>query len=93
MTMQYDVKAVHITGDGSLLSYRTRVKGVQITGDGTAGDVIFKDGGASGTTMLVIALTTSLVPFYVAIPGEGMLFSTNIYVDVPGSASVTVFYG
>lgn len=93
MTMQYDVKAVHITGDGSLLGYRTRVKGIQITGDGTAGNVVLKDGGSSGTSRLVIAISTSLVPFYVGIPGEGILFSTDIYADVPGSSNITVFYG
>ena len=93
MTMQYDVKAVHITGDGSVLGYRARIKGIQITGDGTAGDVILKDGGATGTTKLVIAVTTSLVPFYISVPGEGILFDTNVYADVPGASSITVFYG
>ena len=91
--MQYDIKSTHITGDGALYGSRTRLKGIQITGDGTAGDVIFKDGGVSGVTKLVIAISTSTAPFYMLLPGEGLLFDTSVYVDVPGSSNITIFYG
>jgi hypothetical protein len=55
---------------------------------------VFKDGGASGTTKITInTLASSSSPNYMLLPGEGVLFTTNIYVDVTTIGSVMVFYG
>jgi len=55
---------------------------------------VFKDGGVSGTTRLTINTVASATqPTYTLIPGEGLLFSTNIYADVTSIGSVMVFYG
>jgi hypothetical protein len=102
MAMQTDVLASAVRTDDGLLNNqagdsigRARVKAVRIipTAD-SAGTVVFKDGGASGTTRLtvnVFAGTTGAD--YMLLPGEGLLFSSNIYVDVTTVASVMVFYG
>jgi hypothetical protein len=37
-------------------------------------------------------LAASTAPDYVLLPGEGLLFQTNVYVDVTDIASVMVFY-
>ena len=96
MSMQYDVKSVTRTTDGTMVSYRTRVKGMLIspTPD-SAGVVVLKDGGASGTALLTInaASSTTMNPYPVVIPGEGILFSTDVYLDLTDVTSVTVFYG
>ena len=52
MGMQTDVKAVHAEATGILVSGRNRLKGYQCLSGGTAGDIIFRDGGASGTVRL-----------------------------------------
>ena len=94
MTMQTDVKSAHIEATGTMVSGRTRIKGYQCLSGGTAGDVIFRDGGASGTIRLQFNVPGNTNnPFSNLIPGEGILFYTDVHVTVPASAKVTVFYG
>ena len=91
--MQTDVKAAHRETTGSLVTGRVRLKGYQCLSGGTAGDIVFTDG-ATGTERLrfnVPANTNN--PFANLIPGEGILFDNEIYVTVPASAKVTIFYG
>ena len=94
MTMQTDVKSAHIEATGTMVSGRTRIKGYQCLSGGTAGDVIFRDGGASGTIRLQFNVPGNTNnPFSNLIPGEGILFYTDVHVTVPASAKITVFYG
>ena len=101
MAMQTDVLASAVrTTDGQLLDQaggtiaRARVKSIYIVPSGTAGSVVFKDGGASGATRLTVNTVASATqPTYMLMPGEGVLFSTNIYVDVSNIGYVMVFYG
>ena len=101
MSMQTDVLASAVrTTDGQLLDQagdtiiRARIKSIYIVPSGTAGSVVFKDGGASGATRLTVNTVASATqPTYMLMPGEGVLFSTNIYVDVTNIGSVMVFYG
>jgi len=94
MTMQYDVKAAHVEATGTMVSYRTRVKGYQFLGGGTAGDIILRDGGASGTIRLQFNISaTPLNPLSFSIPGEGIVFYTDVHVTLPAGAKITVFYG
>ena len=77
-----------------MVTGRVRVKGYQCLSGGTAGDIIFRDGGATGPILLqfnVPANTNN--PFANLIPGEGILFETDVHVTVPTAAKVTVFYG
>jgi hypothetical protein len=94
MTMQTDVLSAHVEATGTVVSGRTRIKGYQCLSGGTAGDIIFRDGGASGTIRLqfnVPANTNN--PFSNTIPGQGVLFRTDVHVTVPTATKVTVFYG
>ena len=101
MAMQTDVLASAVrTTDGQLLNQagdtiiRARIKSIYIVPSGSAGSVVFKDGGASGTTRLTVNTVASATqPTYMLMPGEGVLFSTNIYVDVTNIGFVMVFYG
>jgi hypothetical protein len=92
--MQTDVKSAHLEATGSLVSGRVRLKGYQCLSGGTAGDIIFTDGTATGLERLrfnVPANTNN--PFANLIPGEGILFENGVYVTLPTSAKVTIFYG
>jgi hypothetical protein len=93
MTMQTDVLSTHTEATGTIVSARTRLKGYQCISGGTAGDIIFRDGGASGTIRLRFNIGTGTQPIGLPIPGQGILFNTDIHVTLPTSAKVTVFYG
>ena len=101
MAMQTDVLASAVrTTDGQLLDQagdtiiRARVKSIYIVPAATAGSVVFKDGGTGGTIRLTLNTVASATqPTYLLLPGEGLLFSTNIFVDVTNIGSVMVFYG
>jgi hypothetical protein len=91
--MQTDVLSSHVEATGTIVSGRVRLKGYQCISGGTAGDIIFRDGGASGTIRLRFNIGTGTQPIGLSIPGEGILFDTDIHVTLPGTAKVTVFYG
>lgn len=96
MTMQGDVRSTHLSASGSIYAARTRVKGFSICATAsTAGTLLLKDGGSSGTTLIELDIPSNSNPnsFYVAIPQEGVLFTTNVYATLTNIASVTVFYG
>jgi len=96
MSMQGDVSAKHLNASGSVYGSRTRVKGFSICATASsAGTLLLKDGGSSGTTLIEIDIPSNSNPnsFYVAIPQEGVLFPTNVYATLTNIASVTVFYG
>jgi len=93
MAMQTDVKAAHIEATGTMVASRTRLKGYHCVSGGTAGDVIFRDGGSGGTIRLQFNIATGTQPITMLVPGEGILFDTDVHVTLPTSAKITVFYG
>ena len=101
MAMQTDVLASNVaTISGQLTDQaannlgRVRVKAIYIVPAGGAGSVTFKDGGASGTVRMTInTLNASTAPDYILLPGEGLVFQTDVYVAINTVASVMVFYG
>ena len=96
MTMQYDVKSSHVNASGSVYAGRARVKGFSICATAnSAGTLLLKDGGSSGTTLIEVDIPSNSNPnsFYTLVPGEGVLFASSIYATLTGIASVTVYYG
>ena len=92
--MQTDVKASHVEMTGTMVNGRTRVRGYQCLSGGTAGDIILRDGGATGTVRLQFNIPANTNnPFANIIPGEGILFDTSVHVTLPTAAKITVFYG
>jgi hypothetical protein len=94
--MQGDVSSTHRNSTGSVYAGRTRVKGFSVCATAsTAGTLLLRDGGASGTVLIEIDIPSNSNPnsFYVAVPQQGVLFKTNVYATITNIASVTVFYG
>ena len=91
--MLSDVSASTVTADGSVYAARTRVKKIAWVNAATAGVIVLKDGGSGGTAL--ITLNTSAVAGYddCDIPGNGILFETDVYCDLTNCTSVTVIYG
>ena len=86
-----DVKAVTLTADGTVNAGRARVRQIQVKTAGTGSpQIILKDGGASGTTLIDLAFGISDT-FSVNIPDNGILFETDVYLDLTACSSVTVF--
>jgi hypothetical protein len=92
MGMQTDIKASSLAASGTAFNQRTRVRGALIEPSGSAGSVVFKDGGASGTTVMTINTTANGESFSVVVPADGILFQTDVYVALTNT-KVTVFYG
>lgn len=95
MSMQTDVKSVHLDASGVGFAGRTRVRGYQVAPGGTAGEIMFYDNATtnSGRNPLTLHITTNTAVIATLIPGEGVLFDNGFYVVLPTSASITVFYG
>ena len=94
MGMQTDVLATHLTASGTVSGNRNRLKAVSYRGNGLDGSLVFKDGSASGTTLLELDVGTSdSFTIYVILPGEGILFQNSIYAALTNVAAITAFYG
>ena len=86
-----DVFAVSQTADATVYAGRARVRQIQVVTAGSGSpQVVLKDGGSSGTTLLDVAFGTSST-FSVNIPDNGILFETDVYLDLTACSSVTVF--
>lgn len=90
--MQTDVKANSLAASGSVFGDRTRVRGMIIEPGASAGSVVLKNGGSGGTTVMTINTLAGGEAFNAIIPGEGVLFTTDVYATLT-NAKVTVFYG
>ena len=86
-----NVTAVHTEATGTLATGRRQLRGYHTISGGTAGDVIFRDGGASGTVRLQFNIGTGTQPIVMNIPDDGILFTTDIHVTLPATAKTTVF--
>lgn len=100
--MQTDVvSSVPLTSSGQFASQNSlgdvqscRVKAIYIVPSGTAGSVVLTDGGASGSTRMTInTVASASQPTYLLMPGEGVLFRTNVYATLTNVGSATIFYG
>ena len=91
--MQTDVKAVSLTASGTAFSGRTRVKGIVLSDTNVAGSLVLRDGGASGTIKFSLDTPTAAFVSNILIPGEGILFKTDVYVEISDLSSIVVFYG
>jgi hypothetical protein len=90
--MQTDVKAAYVSATGTVFGGRTRLRGFLIVPGASAGSVVLRDGGASGTTVFNIVTAAAGAPISVLIPAEGVLFATDIHATL-SNAIITAFYG
>jgi hypothetical protein len=94
MSTLTNVFSAHADATGAIYAGATNLAGYQIAPGGTAGEIIFRDGGASGTILLKVNIPIApLTPISTLIPGNGIRFNTNIHVTLPATAAVTIFCG
>ena len=87
------IKSTHLETTGTLVTGSYYLKAYHCISGGTAGDVIFRDGGASGTIRMQFNIGTGTQPVMLTLPTPGVLFETDIHVTLPASAKVTSYYG
>lgn len=93
MSIQTDVVNTHLNASGSIYDARTRVRGLVLTSTGAgAGSVKLRDGGSGGTILIEIDVPATAAFHSVTIPGDGVLFSTNVYATL-ANCYVSVFHG
>ena len=90
--MQTDVMAGDVSSTGTVYAARTRVRGLLVSPSTSAGSLVLKDGGSSGTTIMTIPTVANGEPFSVIIPANGVLFETDVYATVSNATGI-VFYG
>jgi hypothetical protein len=94
MSTLTNVFAAHTDATGVLYAGATNLAGYQALSGGTAGEIVFRDGGASGTVRLKFNIPANTNnPFANIIPGNGIRFTSNIHVTLPTGAAVTIFCG
>lgn len=86
-----DVFAVTRTSDGTVYDGRARVRQIQVNTFGSGvPNIELKDGGNTGTTKLNLRFSQSST-HSVNLPDNGILFESDVYLDLTSCNSVTVF--
>jgi hypothetical protein len=93
MSTLTNVFAVHLNATGTAYPGATNLGGYQVKPGGTAGSIFFRDGGASGTLIMELDITTNTAIIATLLPGNGIRFTTDIHVTLPASAAITLFCG
>ena len=87
------ITAKKVTATGEILGGRSRLKGfVAKTASSGNPQLVFKNGGASGTTLLDISLSTS-DDVQITIPDNGIVFEDSCHVTFTNMTALTAFFG
>ena len=86
-----NVTAIHRETTGTVVTGRYQMRGHQSVGGGTAGDIIYRDGGASGPIRFQFNIGGGTQPIGLTFPDDGILFLTDVHVTLPTSAKTTAF--
>lgn len=84
-----NVTTVHRDTTGTVVTGRYQMRGHQSVGGGTAGEIIYRDGGASGTIKFQFNIGSGTQPIGLTFPDDGILFLTDVHVTLPTSAKTT----
>jgi hypothetical protein len=92
MGFMSDVKSTRLTASGAIFGGRTRVKGIYFVPSATAGTVVIRDGGASGTVVATIDTAANGDARYIKLPEDGLLCSADSFATLTNVTAATVFY-
>lgn len=94
MSTLTNVFSAHADATGVVYAGAANLAGYQALSGGTAGEIVLRDGGASGTILMKINIPANTNnPFANIIPGNGIRFNTNIHATLPTGAAITIFCG
>ena len=86
-----DQSSAHATSTAQMVptTKRARLTSIQAKGN-ASGSIIFKSGGASGTTIATYLFGTEGLDMY--LPGNGILFAEGIHATFGGTGGVTITF-
>jgi hypothetical protein len=85
--------AASVTSTGTVVSGPARLLAVQVRATASAGSVVFRDGGASGTVRLTVYTPASAAALVVLpLPGGGVQFVADCHATLADADAVTVVY-
>jgi hypothetical protein len=88
------VRSVHLDATGTVFTGASYLRSICCLGAATAGHLVFRDGGASGTVLLEVSVPGNANNVVnIEIPGPGILFATDCHVTMPTGYHTTSFYG
>jgi hypothetical protein len=93
MSTLTNVFSAHADTTSTIYDGATNLAGYQILSGGTAGEIVLRDGGSGGTVLLRLNISANLAPISTLLPGNGIRFTTDIYVTLPTDAAITIFCG
>ena len=85
----HEVSAPRVTATGAVHAGPCRLRSVRYSGGTVAGTLVFKDGGASGTTVLTLDVKTDFEEL-VDIPGDGIRIETSLYLTIGTDVATAV---
>jgi hypothetical protein len=89
------IASTQLSASGSVKAGSARVKSIYVAHSGTAGTVLLRDGGATGTLRCTINTAAAIGEYQTDIPEPGIrcTSSSGPYIAITGGVSfVTVFY-
>jgi len=89
------IHSTQLAASGAVKSGTARVKSIYVAHSATAGTVILRDGGVSGTARCTINTAAAIGEYQTDIPEPGIrcTSTTGPYIAITGGVSfVTVFY-
>jgi hypothetical protein len=91
----FAVKTVKRTSTGTVFSGPARVLSIHAIAGGSAGSIVMKDGGASGTTLIDLDTPASSTEGIVnpSFTDEGVRFTSDVHVTLTNVTSITVIFG
>jgi|TARA_B100000989_G_scaffold261204_1_gene212135 hypothetical protein len=87
-----DQSVAHATSTAQMVptGQRARLTSIQAKGNSASGSIIFKTGGASGTTIATFLFGQEGLDMY--LPGSGILFNEGIHATIGGTGGVTITF-
>ncbi len=86
-----DQGSAHATATAQMVAQNRRARLTSIQAKGNAsGSIIFRSGGATGTTVATYLFGTEGLDMY--LPGSGILFIDGIHATIAGTAGVTISF-
>ena len=89
------ISSTQLSGTGSVFAGSARVKSIYVAHSGTAGTVVLRDNGATGTVRCTLNTAAAIGEYQTIVPEPGIrcVHATGPHITVTGGVSfVTVFY-
>ena len=89
------IHSKQLAADGTVVAGSARVKSIYVAHSASAGTVILRDGGVSGTVRCTINTAAAIGEYQTIIPEPGIrcVHPTGPFIAITGGVSfVTVFY-